>query len=97
MEWILFPKLNSKNPIPERKLKMNEFENFLKSLDPDVIKKVTSFAASAEGEKLISRLSGGNKEELFKKVSSMSDKEKNALIDKIKGNPSLLSKIKGMI
>ena len=76
---------------------MNDFENFLKSLDPDVVKKITSFASSPKGEKLISQLSGGNKEELFKKVSSMSDKEKNALIDKIKDNPSLLSKLKGMI
>ncbi len=76
---------------------MNEFENFLKSLDPEVVKKVTSFASSKKGEQLISKLSGGNKEELIKKVSSMSDKEKDALINKIKGNPDILSKLKGMI
>lgn len=76
---------------------MNELEKLLKSLDPDIVKKVTSFASSPQGEKLISQLSAGNKEELLKKVSSLSDKDKAALINKIKENPSLLSKLKGMI
>lgn len=76
---------------------MNELEKLLKSLDPDIVKKVTSFASSPQGEKLISQLSGGNKEELLKKVSSLSDKDKADLINKVKENPSLLSKLKGMI
>ncbi len=76
---------------------MNDLQNFLKSLDPEIVKKVTSFASSPKGEELIKKLSGGNKEELLKKVSSMSEAEKSALINKVKTNPDLLSKLKGLI
>ncbi len=75
---------------------MNEIEKLLKNLNPSVISKIQSFAGSDEGKKLISKFGNINKDELIKKVSSMSDEEKRNLIAKLENNPSLKKTIEEM-
>lgn len=75
---------------------MNEIEKIMKSLDPSVINKLKSFANTGEGQKIISRFSSLNKDELIKKVGSMTDDEKNAILSKMPVDPETAKKLKNL-
>ena len=64
---------------------MTELEKLLGSLDSSALNKIKSFTKTDEGAKLL------------KKISEMSERDKSAVIDKALTDPSLLSKIKGML
>lgn len=67
---------------------MNDIEKLIKSLDPSVIKKLKSFSSTEEGKSLVSRFSSLSKDELVKKVTSMSEEEKESILSKLPINPS---------
>lgn len=75
---------------------MNEIEKLIKSLDPSVIGKLKSFANTGEGKKIISRFSSMNKDELIKKVGSMTEEEKNAILSKMPVDPETAKKLKNL-
>ena len=64
---------------------MTELEKLLGSLDSSALNKIKSFTKTDEGAKLL------------KKISEMSESDKSAVINKALKDPSLLSKIKGML
>lgn len=76
---------------------MTELEKFMQSLNPETLKKLKNFTQSDEGSKLIKSLSGESKENLVKKISQMSESDKNALLKKAMQNPTVLSKLKGLL
>ncbi len=76
---------------------MTELEKLMQSLDPSLKNKIENFSKSEKGDELIKKLSKENKNDLLKKVSALSDKEKNDIIAKALKNPSLLSKIKELL
>lgn len=75
---------------------MNEFESLIKNINPDVIKKIQSFAKSSEGQKMIEKFRGMDKNEILNKVSAMSDEDKKKLADSLNKNPDIMTKLKGM-
>ena len=75
---------------------MNEIEKIMKSLDPSVINKLKSFANTGEGKKIINQFSSLNKDELIKKVGSMTDDEKNAILSKMPVDPETAKKLKNL-
>ncbi|MBQ2941653.1 MAG: hypothetical protein IJD97_05385 [Clostridia bacterium] len=64
---------------------MTELEKLIGSLNPSALNKIKDFTKTDEGAKLL------------KKVSEMSESDKNAVIDKALKDPTILSKIKGML
>ncbi|MDP4132933.1 MAG: hypothetical protein Q8882_02860 [Bacillota bacterium] len=76
---------------------MNEFDKFIKNMDPKVLSKLQGFANTQEGQSLISKFNGMDKEALLNNISAMSDDEKNNLISKVSKDPDLINKIKGML
>ncbi|MDO5478043.1 MAG: hypothetical protein Q4G23_02645 [Clostridia bacterium] len=64
---------------------MTELEKIIGSLDSSAINKIKNFTKTGEGAKLL------------EKISKMSESDKSALINKAMQDPSLLSKIKGML
>ena len=75
---------------------MNEIEKIMKSLDPSVISKLKSFANTGEGKKIIDQFSSLNKDELIKKVGSMTDEEKKAILSKMPVDPGTAKKLKNL-
>lgn len=73
---------------------MNDIEKFIKNLDPAVIGKLKSFSGTPEGKKIVSQFSSLNKDELIKRISSMSEEEKNSLLSKIPVRPGAASENK---
>ena len=67
---------------------MTDIEKLLKSLNPETVKKISA---------LFNTLPRDKKDELSKKVSSLSEEEKNALLKKAMQNPLLLSKLKELL
>ncbi len=64
---------------------MTELEKLLGSLNPSALNKIKDFTKTDEGAKLL------------KKVSEMSESDKSAVINKALKDPTILSKIKGML
>lgn len=75
---------------------MNDIEKILKSLDPSVIGRIKKFAETNEGKKIISQFSSLDKEQLVKKVSTMSNEEKDAVLSKLPLDPHTAEKIKDL-
>lgn len=75
---------------------MNDLEKILKNLDPSVIGKIKKFAETGEGKKIVSQFSSLNRENLIKKVSTMSDDEKNELLSKIPLDKKTAEKLKDL-
>ena len=67
---------------------MTDIEKLLNSLNPETAKKLIG---------LFDTLPDDKKNELTKKVSSISEEDKNALVKKAMQNPFLLSKLKELL
>lgn len=73
---------------------MNPLEQFIKNLDPSVKKKLEGFASSAQGQNLLSQLGSVNKNDLAKKLSSMSKEERDAIAAKLANETSVAELLK---
>ena len=64
---------------------MTELEKLIGALNPSSLQKIKDFTNTDEGAKLL------------KKINEMSEKDKSAMVSKALNDPSLISKIKGML
>ncbi len=73
---------------------MNPLEQFIKKLDPAVVKTLEGFASSAEGQKLLSQFGSISKENIAQKLSSLSKEERDAITAKLTNETSVAELLK---
>lgn len=64
---------------------MNDMESLFKNLDKSTLDKIKNLVSSDQGKNLMNQLSGMDKDALLKKAKSLTDEQKNEIINKLKG------------
>lgn len=75
----------------------NNIGDIFKNLDPKAIMQIQSFMNTQKGKQVVDQLKKADQNMLIQKVTQMTGKEKNDLVNDLNKNPDIVDKIKKMI
>lgn len=75
----------------------NNIGDIFKNLDPKAIMQIQSFMNTQKGKQVVDQLKKADQNMLIQKVTQMTGKEKNDLVNDLNKNPDIVNKIKKMI
>ena len=75
----------------------NNIGDIFKNLDPKAIMQIQSFMNTQKGKQVVEQLKKADQNTLIQKVTQMTGKEKNDLVNDLNKNPDIVNKIKKMI